>query len=123
MMPNIKKEKGITFIVLVLTILLMLILVGASVSMLIGDGGVVEETQNVMDTAKIESLKEAVREKIKQAQIKAKIENKEIDAETINNIISEYDMLSYDEEYKYIYIEKEEGNIEIFINVNDIIEN
>ena len=56
-----KKEKGITLIALVITIIVLLILAGVSISMLTGENGILTQAQ----TAKEETEKESVIEQAK----------------------------------------------------------
>ena len=56
-------EKGITLIALVLTIIVLLILVGVSISMLTGDNGILGQATNAKEQTEISSEKEAIRSK------------------------------------------------------------
>ena len=54
-----KKEKGITLIALVVTIVVLLILAGISISMLTGENGVISQARNAKEAteqAKVEEL-------------------------------------------------------------------
>ena len=53
-------EKGITLIALVLTIIVLLILVGVSISMLTGDNGILGQATNAKEQTEISSEKEAI---------------------------------------------------------------
>ena len=45
-----KKERGITLVALVVTIIVLLILAGVAISLTIGQGGIFERTQNAANT-------------------------------------------------------------------------
>lgn len=55
-----KKDKGITLVVLVITVIVMLILAGISVNMLIGENGIIEKTK----IAKQENIKGQIKEEL-----------------------------------------------------------
>ena len=119
-MSDIKQEKGITMLALILMIIIMLILAKASVSIITGADGMVDNTKSTIDLAKQESLNEQIREEIKQEEIKAKLLGQELSGETITNIIN-----SHGGEYDYkvkINLDSqgatETGTTEIFENYN-----
>ena len=56
-----RRERGITLIALVITIIVLLILAGVSISMLTGENGIITQAQ----TAKEETEKESVIEQVK----------------------------------------------------------
>ena len=70
---NINKNKGITLIALVITIIVLLVLAGVSIAMLTGENGILTQANN----AKIEqchgAVKEAINLKYSEWQIKLKI--------------------------------------------------
>ena len=53
-----KEEKGITLIALIVTIIVLAILAGVSISVLVGDQGIIRKTQNTGKDAEIENVKE-----------------------------------------------------------------
>ena len=55
-----KKEKGITLIALVVTIVVLLILAGVAISMLTGDNGIITNAQNAKESMDIAGEKEIV---------------------------------------------------------------
>ena len=60
MIDIVKKEKGITLIALVVTIIVLIILAGVSINMLVGDNGIITQAQKAkenMETAQIEEQK------------------------------------------------------------------
>lgn len=52
------KNRGITLIALIVTIVVLLILLGATVTMLIGQNGILARTQNAKFTTEISQIKE-----------------------------------------------------------------
>ena len=55
------KQKGITLIALVITIIVLLILAGVSIAMLTGDNGILTQAQNAKEKTDIETEKEKVK--------------------------------------------------------------
>ena len=55
-----RKNKGITLIALVITIIVLLILAGVSISMLTGENGILTQAQNAKEETEIASEKEAI---------------------------------------------------------------
>ena len=55
-----KKERGITLIALVITIIVLLILAGVSISLVVGDNGVLTQATNSVETNRKASAKEDV---------------------------------------------------------------
>ena len=56
-----KENKGVTLIALVVTIVVMLILAGVTISVLNGENGIVKQAQKAKEESKIKELKEKVR--------------------------------------------------------------
>ena len=56
----LKEQKGITLVALIITIIVMLILAGVSISLVVGENGVLTQAQDVEPAQVIGSLKEAV---------------------------------------------------------------
>ena len=59
----IKKERGITLVALVITIIVLLILAGVTIAMVVGDNGILSRSRQ----SKFESIKSEVEEKVKMA--------------------------------------------------------
>ena len=57
---KLKKNKGITLIALVVTIIVLLILAGISISMLTGQNGILNRTQEAKEKTQVANEKEAV---------------------------------------------------------------
>ena len=64
-----KKEKGITLIALVITIIVLLILAGVSISMLTGENGILSQAQNAKNRTKEAENEEVVKLAYNEAQI------------------------------------------------------
>ena len=67
---KVTKEKGITLIALVITIIVLLILAGVSIAMLTGENGILTQAQN----AKSETIKNGEKEQLRLAYMEAKAE-------------------------------------------------
>ena len=59
-MNNRKREKGIALIVLAVTIIVILILAGATIATLIGENGIISQTHSSEEAAKKAELKEKI---------------------------------------------------------------
>ena len=57
---TLKEKKGITLIALVITIIVLLILAGVSISMLTSENGIITQAQNAKEETEIASEKEAI---------------------------------------------------------------
>ena len=57
---SLKEQKGITLIALVVTIVVLLILAGVSISMLSGENGIIRQAQEAKDKTKAEAIKERI---------------------------------------------------------------
>ena len=83
----IKEDKGITIIVLIITIVVLLILTGEAVKTLKGDSGVASEARD----SRQETEKESIKQKIEADLFNEKIKKgRELTTEESNNIIERY---------------------------------
>lgn len=86
-----KKQRGITLIALVVTIIVLIILAGISINLILGENGIITKASS----AKQENIKVQERESISLAYQSAKIEldttGKEITAKTIEEELKKYD--------------------------------
>jgi len=55
-----KQEKGITLVALVITIIVLLILAGVSISLVMGDNGVLSQANNAVNSTELASVKDEV---------------------------------------------------------------
>ena len=63
-----KSNKGITLVALVITIIVLLILAGVSISLVVGDNGVLTQSKNSSDSTKIGQMQEALQIAISDVQ-------------------------------------------------------
>lgn len=113
---KIKKEKGITLIALIITIILMLILAGVVISLTIGNNGLIEKTKYAVEENRKAEIKEEI--EIAILDIQSKLEeqkdskglSKTIIVENlpneINSIVIKEDMTGEYKGYEY-YIDGE----------------
>ena len=57
---SIKSSRGITLIALIITIIVLLILAGVSISMVVGENGILNRAQEASEKTKFASEKEAI---------------------------------------------------------------
>jgi len=106
----VKKEKGITLIVLVVTIIILLILAGISIAMLTGENGILTKASK----AKEKTERENIIEQAKLDIIEYETENEgKITDEKAYQIIAKYDK-DYKENTEFIF-RKNENNEEYFV--------
>ena len=111
---NFKKEKGITLVALVVTIIVLLILAFVAISMIMGDNGVVEKAKE----SKEETIKAQEREFIKLAyqdlEMDYRLKGTDITADRVMEKLSEYD-----KNIKVEMITKDEiGDTEVVVEKN-----
>ena len=119
------KEKGITLIALVITIIVLIILTGVSIALLLGENGLIlkaKEAKYVMDVAKAQEKLELIKgsAQIEKQRInlddyleeleKVKEINKVDDIERIDNINAE---VIVDGKYKFVIKDEENGDVKI----------
>ena len=63
-----KSNKGITLVALVITIIVLLILAGVSISLVVGDNGVLTQASNASEKTDIAKAKEAVEQGVSSLQ-------------------------------------------------------
>ncbi len=109
-----KEKKGITLIALVITIIVLLILAGVSISAIQGEDGIISSAQESVDKNKNEGIKEQIKLELNDK----KIEKKEaLTDEEIKEIIESFDK---DGEIKdNTYIETEDGQK---VDITDLYE-
>lgn len=72
-MKENKKQKGITLIALVITIIILIILAGVSISMLVGDNGIIRQAERAKELSKASSEQEAMELVITLAQMESQL--------------------------------------------------
>lgn len=78
-----KQNKGITLIALVVTIVVLLILAGVTISIVFGDNGVISKAQEAALQTKIESVKEKVALEMVDLETDSTLTGNPLTAETI----------------------------------------
>lgn len=112
-----KKEKGITLIALIVTIIVLLILAGISIGMLTSDNGIIKQAQ----IAKRETERSDIEEKINVIVIdnsKERVMDKDKLINDFENKLPEGKDIEDDDEY--IYIIYPEYSFEVDINSGDV---
>jgi len=98
MVKKSEKEKGITMVALVVTIIILIILAGVSINMTLGENGIIKKAQEAKRQQVISETKEKIRMEILEAQIDAMERDEEIKQEQIRDIIANYGELQEDGE-------------------------
>ena len=81
MKQKLKNEKGITLVALVITIIVLLILAGVTLSMVMGDSGIFGKTNNAKEQTKLSNAEEI----IKLAVLENKVKSVSGDADALTN--------------------------------------
>lgn len=110
-MSYLKNKNGITLIALVITIVVLLILAGVSISMLTGNNSIIKQAQN----AKKETEESTEKEKIQIAVYESELKNNGYQKLTEENLQKEIDEQFGDEEAKVYSNEKDAFSV-IFQN-------
>ena len=82
-MKNFKHEKGITLIALVITIIVLLILAGVSISTLMGENGILTNAEQSKDKTEYSEIKERAEISKQEVTMNDKIKNKKTQREDI----------------------------------------
>ena len=121
-----KTNKGITLIALVITIIVLLILTGVSINMLLGENGLITNTQNAISKYKEEQLKEQAILAVVEAQIQK--QNQAPD-KTLAQYVQDAgeDGIEvgdggsiYYEEGEYFYLDKDNNLVELIENEGNL---
>ena len=120
-MKAVKKIQGITLISLVITIIVLTILTSVSVSVIIGNNGLIEESVKARESLKIKEIKE----KIGLELIKSKYINKDgkkgLDIDKAREMINEkYGTLEDDNDT--ITLDKEKSGVAGTLSLEDVYE-
>ncbi len=91
-----RKQRGITLVALVVTIVVLIILAGISISLLLGDNGIITKAKEAKKIQIISEAKEKIATEIITAQIEATERNEKIEQAQISDIISKYGELQAD---------------------------
>ena len=110
-----KKERGITLIALVVTIIVLIILAGISINLIFGTNGIINKAKDAKIKTDIASIKENIQMEIlgKQAE-----NNGNISDDSLKEILEKYGTLSEEEKLTDKTLTTTKGNYEI--KVSDI---
>ena len=88
---DFKKEKGITLVALVVTIIVLLILAAISIGILLGDNGVVGKAEESRDKTIIAQEKEYIKLAYQKLEMEKAVNGGDITAENLNTELKNYD--------------------------------
>ena len=120
-----KEVRGITIISLVVTIVVLLILAGVSVSLVIGNNNLFDKAKSTQKVQTIAGIKEALELEKADIQVESKTVNLENYLEQISTGKKNYDLSSTEkidnknayiiinDQYKFLLKDKENGDVEI----------
>ena len=115
MNKGINKNKGITLIALIITIIVLLILAGVTLSMVMGDSGLFNKANNASEQTKISNAKEIIRMQVLENELNKK--TKDANAKSDEDLQTTVETKLTEEGYKV-----EEGKITIGSTEIDIAE-
>ena len=95
---NMEKTKGITMVSLVITIILLLILSGITVSFLFGNNGIITRANNAKKTYEISSIKEEIQMKILDKEMEKTKTGGSITQVDVEKILKEYGEVNKNED-------------------------
>ena len=95
---QLKNQKGITLIALVVTIIVLIILAGIAISMTVGDNGIFTRAKEAKRLQITAEAKEKIGTEILAAQVEAIERNEELEQEQVEDIISKYGTLQADKD-------------------------
>ena len=90
------KEKGITLIALVVTIIILLILVGVTLSFALGENGIIGVAKKARKEQIIGETKEAIGLEITEAYTEATLRREELEKKQVEDIVNKYGKLQED---------------------------
>ena len=106
--------KGVTLVALVVTIIVLLILAGVTITSLLGDSGIISKAQNAANATKKSQVIESIRMDILMAQLEGNLTQ-----EKLEEILGNYGEIQYDEEGNITGL-KPEG-LEEVIPIEDLL--
>ena len=95
-MINLKREKGITLIALVVTIIVLIILAGIAITMTVGNNGIFTKAKEAKRLQITAETKEKIGTEILDAQVEAVQKNEQLQQSKVEEIISKYGELQAD---------------------------
>lgn len=93
---NMRKEKGITLVSLVVTIIVLILLAGVSVHLVLGNNGIITKAQEAKKKQIISEAKDNIGMEIVSAQIEATETENQLNKQDIETIIAKYGQLQED---------------------------
>ncbi len=97
-MKSFKRQKGITLIALVITIIVLIILAGIAISMTLGENGIFAKAKEAKRLQITAEAKEKIGTEILAAQVEAIERNEELEQAQVEDIISKYGTLQDDKD-------------------------
>ncbi len=91
-----RKEKGITLVSLVVTIIVLILLAGVSVHLVLGNNGIITKAQEAKKKQIISEAKDNIGMEIVSAQIEATETENQLNKQDIETIIAKYGQLQED---------------------------
>ena len=91
-----RKEKGITLVSLVVTIIVLILLAGVSVHLVLGNTGIITKAQEAKKKQIISEAKDNIGMEIVSAQIEATETENQLNKQDIETIIAKYGQLQED---------------------------
>ena len=110
-----KKERGITLIALVITIVILIILAGVTIATLMGDNGLITKAQEAKKMQEVASIKEKIKIEILGKQVE---NNGNISDDSLREILEKHGTLSGEENLIDKTLKTSKGNYKI--KVSDI---
>ena len=92
----INRQRGITLISLVITIVVLIILAGVAINLTLGENGIFKKAQEAKKMQTIATAKEQIGLEILEAQIEAMENNEELEQSKVEAIVAKYGVLQAD---------------------------
>ena len=92
----INRQRGITLISLVITIVVLIILAGVAINLTLGENGIFKKAQEAKKLQLIATAKEQIGLELLEAQIEAIDNNEELEQEQVEEIVAKYGVLQAD---------------------------
>ena len=108
-MKRTKEKRGITLIALIITIIVLLILAGVSISLTVGDNGVLKNAMVASEKTEIESEREMIQTEYV-SKMMENVDKDNIEGEVIGKELSNSGGINDGEKYHVIRVKDEDGN-------------
>ncbi len=110
-----KKNKGVTLVALVVTIIILILLAGVSINLTLGENGLINKAKQAKEMQKLAEIKEKIGIELITAQVEATERNEILEQEQIKDIVSNYGELQEDNDTIHLKdIDKEISLSEIY---------